>query len=279
MAGLSAEDLHDFHEFFYRKTGIRLDGKRRGFTERRLVERFRETSAQTFREYFSIVQSQPADRELQALINLMTVNETYFFREDYQFDCLTRHLLDEVTAGREKGDSVRIWSAPCSTGEEPYSLAIWILENWPRADDFRIEIHGSDVDTRALDRARAGIYDARALHRVSDPLRQKYFAPAGPNLWQIREELRRSVDFSAVNLIEPARTNRTQRFDVIFCRNMLIYFDDQSRRVAADGFYRMLRPGGFICLGHSESMGRISPRFIPRRFPEALVHQKPRDGE
>lgn len=275
---LSAEELVAFQDYFYRKTGIRLDGKRRSFTERRLQERFRSTEAQTFREYFSILRSQPEAEELQSLINAMTVNETYFFREDYQFDCLTNHLLDEVAARKSPGDRLRIWSAPCSTGEEPYSLAIWILENWPRADEFEIEIHASDVDTHVLDRARSGIYDARALHRVSEALRQKYFSRLDSQRWQIRDELRHSIDFSLINVVEPLQMDRMRHFDVIFCRNLMIYFDDESRRTAAEAFFRALNPGGFICLGHSESMGRISPLFHPRKFPDALVHQKPISG-
>lgn len=234
---ISDDEIAAFADFFYRKTGIRLEAKRRSFTDRRLGERMRATGAQTFREYFAKVKFQASGEELQALINEMTVNETYFFREEYQFDCLVNHLLDEVVQGKKPGEAVRIWSAPCSTGEEPYSLAIWILEKWSKADVWDIEIHGSDVDSRVLSKARAGIYEERALHRVSPELRRKYFSEHGAKSWQIRPELRQSIDFSLCNVSDPAQMAGRRHYDVIFCRNLLIYFDDMSRRKTAEYFY------------------------------------------
>jgi chemotaxis protein methyltransferase CheR len=271
---VSPEEMQAFQDFFYRKTGIRLDAKRRSFTDRRLAERMRLSGARSFRDYFMMVRFQPEEKELQYLINEMTVNETYFLREEYQFDCLAQDLLDEVVRDRAPGERLRIWSVPCSTGEEPYSLAISILENWAMADVYDIEIIASDVDSRVLDRAREGIYEARALHRVSPELRSRYFRAIGPDKWQVCDALRRSIDFSLINVVDPVQMSRIRQVDVIFCRNLLIYFDDASRRQVAEAFHDCLRPGGFICLGHSESMSRISPLFVPRKFPAALVHQK-----
>lgn len=272
---VTAEEFDQFCELFYRKTGMRLDAKRRYFVDRRLAERMAATGTATLRDYLTLLRFQPGGGELQALINEMTVNETYFFREDYQFECLTRQMLGEIAARKRPGERIRIWSVPCSTGEEPYSIAIWILERWPQADAFEIEIHASDIDSRALAAARLGIYEGRALHRVEPALRQKYFTQLPRRRWQVIAELRDSIDFSATNVASPAQTARMRGFDVIFCRNLLIYFDDTSRRETAEMFYEALLPGGFVCLGHSESMSRISPLFLPRKFPEALVHQKP----
>ncbi|WP_444462291.1 CheR family methyltransferase [Rhodobacter capsulatus] len=272
---VSPEEMQAFQDFFYRKTGIRLDAKRRSFTDRRLAERMRLTGSRSFRDYFMRVRFQPGEQELQHLINEMTVNETYFLREDYQFDCLVNNMLDEVVRGRAPGDRLRIWSVPCSTGEEPYSLAISILENWGRADAYDIEILASDVDSRVLARARDGLYEERALHRVPQALRSRYFHAVAGGKWQVIDELRQSIDFSLINVVDPAQMARVRQIDVIFCRNLLIYFDEASRRQVAEAFFDCLRPGGFICLGHSESMSRISPLFTPRKFPDALVHQKP----
>ncbi|WP_444453065.1 CheR family methyltransferase [Rhodobacter capsulatus] len=272
---VSPEEMQAFQDFFYRKTGIRLDAKRRSFTDRRLAERMKLTGSRSFRDYFMLVRFQTGEEELQHLINEMTVNETYFLREEYQFDCLVRNMLDEVVRDRPPGDRIRIWSAPCSTGEEPYSLAISILEGWSKADIYDIEILASDVDSRVLAKAREGLYEPRALHRVPLSLRNRYFHAIKGDKWQVIDELRQSIDFSLINVVDPAQMSRIRHVDVIFCRNLLIYFDEASRRQVAEAFFDCLRPGGFICLGHSESMSRISPLFTPRKFPDALVHQKP----
>ena len=207
----------------------------------------------------------------------MTVNETYFFREDYQFDALVRGILPEITRTRRPGGTLRIWSMPCSTGEEPYSIAIQILENWSRADEFDIEITGSDIDSRVLADARKGIYGNRSLQRLSPELRKKYFRSVGEDQFEIHEELRSSIDFSIANLSDPIHMHRYRAMDVIFCRNLLIYFDDTSRRAAVEALYECLTPGGFICLGHSESMSRMSSMFLPRKFGDTIVYQRPID--
>ncbi len=273
---ISAEDVTVFCDFFYKKTGISMDASRRYFIDRRLEDRIAANECRSFREYLALVKFQPGGSEMQALINEMTVNETYFFREDYQFTCLTKRMLDEIAVHKIAGrDRIRIWSAPCSTGEEPYSIAISILENWSRASDFDIEIMASDIDTRALGRARNGIYQARALHRVPQRIRDTYFRQIDADNWQVVKDLRDSVDFGVINVCDPAQMARVRGIDVIFCRNLLIYFDDLSRRQTAEHFFDALNPGGFVALGHSESMSRISGIFLPRKFPEALVHQRP----
>lgn len=276
---LAPREVETFCRFFYDTTGIRLTSTQRYFIDRRLEARMAACQADSLRDYLAHVRSQVSGQELQALINEMTVNETYFFREEYQFDCLVHDMLGELVAARQPGDRIRIWSIPCSTGEEPYSLAIWLLEKWPHADDFEIEIHASDIDSRALARSREGVYEERALHRVPARLRSIYFQDLGAGRWQVRPELRQSIDFSAMNVSDPGRMARMRRFDVIFCRNLLIYFDDDSRRRVTALLHDALVPGGFLCLGHSERIHETCDLFVPRKFPDALVHQKPRPGQ
>jgi chemotaxis protein methyltransferase CheR len=152
---------------------------------------------------------------------------------------------------------------------------MWLLENWALVDEYEIEIVGSDIDTRVLEQANEGIFGKRALMRLSSDLVGKYFVPLLDEKWRILDDLRDSVQFSAVNIVEPNETRIHGHFDVIFCRNVLIYFDDASRRIAAENLYESLLPGGFICLGHTESMSRISPLFEVRRFADAIVYQRP----
>lgn len=272
---ISDADFEKFREFFYRKTGIHFDSNKRYFVDKRLVDRVRSTDCENFREYFLKLRFERDDQELQELVNVMTVNETYFFREAYQFDCMVHHVLGELVAHRPPGSLIRIWSIPSSTGEEAYSIALYLLERWPLLDRYEVEILSSDIDTKVLRSANRGLYSARSVANLPKAYLDKYFQPRPGNYWQLRQDVLESVEFSRVNLCNPLETQQFKDIDLIFCRNLLIYFDDLSRRIAAEALYEALSPGGFVCLGHSESMSRISSLFTVRRFPDAMVYQKP----
>jgi len=228
-----------------------------------------------FREYFNMVCFRADGLEMQALVNAMTVNETYFYREEYQLKCLVTSILPEVVKTLDRSETLKIWSMPCSTGEEPYSIALYLLENWSRVDEFNIEIIASDIDTEVLKRAKLGVYAERSLQYLSPSTITKYMRPLADGTHQIIDELRNSIKFTRANLMEAIDDKAYRGFSVVFCRNLLIYFDDVSRREAAEAIYTALNPGGFVCLGHSESMSRISSLFELRKFPEAIVYQKP----
>jgi chemotaxis protein methyltransferase CheR len=272
-AGLSEDHLRRLCEFLYRRTGMSYGESKRYFIQRRVTERMIRAETHSFPAYMALLQSDKAEAE--ALINSFTVNETYFYREEHQLRCLSRSLLPEIVRSRGPGDLVRIWSVPCSTGEEPYSVAIWLLENWPLVDAYNIEIVGSDIDTRALAAADLGEYGERALSRLAQPELGRYFGPARAGMRRVIPDLRESVRFTQVNLMEAAGMASQGRFDVILCRNVLIYFDEESRLQASYNLFEALNPGGFICLGHTESMARISDRFAVRRFEDAIVYQRP----
>lgn len=271
---ISDEDFQKFREFFYRKTGMLFEDGKRYFVDKRLLERMAATDNETFRGYFTLLRFQASGAELQALINLMTVNETYFFREEYQFQCLVGSMLAEIVAQRKSNKPIRIWSVPSSSGEEPYGIAIYLLEHWPLLRQWDVEIISSDIDTQILKQAKQGLYTERAVQHLPEPLLRKYFRRVGAQ-YQVRQTLREAVEFTQANVSDSNDMRSHRHFDVIFCRNLLIYFDDLSRKKTAESFYDALNPGGFICLGHSEAMSRISPLFQIRRFPEAIVYQKP----
>lgn len=274
---ITDSDFERFREFFYRKTGIQFEPSKRYFVDKRLLERMEATHHASFREYFMMLRFQAGGEELQQLVNVMTVNETYFFREAYQFRCLVDSILPDIVSRKVDKAPIRVWVIPSSTGEEPYSIAISLLESWPGLSQWDVELVSSDIDTQVLTQARAGLYSDRSVQQVPAPLLRKYFRrTAGGH--QLSDEVRAAVEFTRVNLHEERDTAGYRDFDVIFCRNLLIYFDDISRRAAAETFYDALRPGGFICLGHSESMSRVSSLFRVRRFPEAIVYQKPVDA-
>ncbi|MDZ5648415.1 protein-glutamate O-methyltransferase CheR [Nitrospirillum sp. BR 11828] len=273
---LSGPDLARFCEFLYARTGMQFGESKRYYIDRRVGQRMVEMGAATFDDYFTRLRADTA--ELERLINSFTVNETYFYREDHQLKCLSRDMLPDIVSRRGPGDRLRLWSMPCATGEEPYSIAIWLLENWAMVDAYHVEIVGSDIDTRALAEARAGRYAAKSLARLPPELRRDYFLPgegAGAERFQLIQDLRESVTFTSANLVDGMTLTAQGRFDVIFCRNLLIYFDDLSRRLAVANLYDRLLPGGYLCLGHSESLARLSDRFAVRRFEDAVVYQRP----
>jgi chemotaxis protein methyltransferase CheR len=270
---ITDDDFQKFREFFYRKTGINFETNKRYFVDKRLVERIEATQSGDFRSYFVKLRFQASGEEVQQLTNLMTVNETYFLREEYQFDCLVKSILPEITQRKTDSGPIRIWCIPSSSGEEPYSVALYLMERWAAISKWDVEIISSDIDTGILHKARVGRYSPRSVQHLPKPWLNKYFKPAGDD-YQLCDDLRQAVEFTRVNLAEPADTRPYRNFDVIFCRNLLIYFDDVSRKAAAETFYDALKPGGFICLGHSESMSRISSLYKVRKFPEAIVYQK-----
>jgi chemotaxis protein methyltransferase CheR len=268
------EDFQKLMEFFYRKTGISFAPTSRYFVDKRVVERIEATGCGNFRNYFTMLRFQASCGEMQQLTNLMTVNETYFLREEYQFQCMVNSVFPEIIARKTDKSPIRIWSIPSSSGEEPYSIAMYLLECWAGINNWDVEIISSDIDTSILQKAMAGRYSARSVQNVPSLWINKYFKPIGDE-YQICDELRQAVDFTRVNLSVQADTRSYRDFDVIFCRNLLIYFDDISRKAAAETFYDSLKPGGYICLGHSESMSRISSLYNVRKFAEAILYQRP----
>ena len=274
---LSEADYRRLCDYIYRRTGMMFTEAKRYFVDRRVADRMTATGSTSFASYFTRLRSD-VDSEIELFVNAFTVNETYFYREDHQLRCLSADLLRERLAAKASGEPIRIWSVPCSTGDEPYSIAIWLLENWPEVDSHDIEIIGSDIDTEVLAAAREGVFGKRALMRLPPSLIDKYFEILPEERWRIIPELRESVRFTTANIVRREDTSPQGLFDVIFCRNVLIYFDDLSRRIAAENLFESLHPGGFICLGHSESMSRITPLFEVRRYADAIVYRRPTGG-
>ena len=274
LSTISQHDFEKFREFFYRKTGINFEPTKRYFVDKRLLERIDATSCDSFRSYFTLLRFEASGEELQQLTNLMTVNETYFFREEYQFQCLVKSVLPDILSRKTDTRPLRIWAIPSSSGEEAYSIALYLLEYWKGIAEWDVEIISSDIDTRILADAKRGRYSQRSVQHLPDSVLRKYFTRAGDG-FQISDELREAVEFTRVNLSNRDDTRGYRDFDVIFCRNLLFYFDDASRKNAAETFFDALKPGGYICLGHSDSMSRMSSLFKPRRFPDAMVYQKP----
>ncbi|MFC4060345.1 CheR family methyltransferase [Planomonospora corallina] len=274
-------EFERFREFFYRRTGIQFSPAKRYFVDKRVGACVRDSGEDGFASWFASIRLGIRPELTQNMINQLTVNETYFLREDYQFDSLLNSVLPAVMSRRARtGENgpVRILSLPCSTGEEPYSVALRLLQEWPLIDSVDVEIHAADIDTAVLGHAQHGVYGPRSLQRVPPSWLERHFTPTGGGFHQISAGIRSAITFSRVNVTDPEQMRVFEKFDVIFCRNMLIYFDELSSRRAAENLYGALRPGGYLFLGHSESMSRISPIFTPCRLPDGLVYQRPTTG-
>jgi len=269
---LSPADLGEICSIIYERSGMVFGEAKRYYIERRITDLILQRRALTARHYIAILRSDVAEAEL--LINSFTINETYFFREAHQLACLSNSILPAIIRSKGPGDRIRIWSMPCSSGEEPYSIAIWLLENWRLVDAYNIEIVGSDIDTSILRKAVDGYYGERSVSKLPADVLERYFEQGENQNRRLIADLRDSVTFLNGNIVDRQSLTALGRFDVIFCRNLLIYFDEAGRQTAARNIHDMLYPGGYICLGHTESMSRISEAFEPVRFPDAIVYRE-----
>jgi chemotaxis protein methyltransferase CheR len=256
--------------------GIYFDDGSKFLVERRLARRLEERQVRTFEEYYHFLRyDRKRDEELAVLVDNLTTNETYFFRESPQLKAFAEEILPELRTTLAERKSLRIWSAGCSTGEEPYTIAMLLLESGDWWRDWQVEILGSVINQRVLHTARKGVYK-KTSHRVSTPeMMKKYFVEEGKGDFRIIDAVRELVSFSYVNLLDPFKTSLINNMDVIFCRNVIIYFDRDAKKKVIESFHEKLRDNGYLLLGHSESLINISSAFVLRTLKNDMVYQKP----
>jgi chemotaxis protein methyltransferase CheR len=262
-------------DLIYARSGLFFEEKKFYFLRRRIDQRVEDVGASSVLDYFQMLRFGADTTEIQALCESVTTNETYFFREFPQLKAFADVCLPEVLADkRKRGDyNLRVWSAACSTGDEAYTLAIILREVIDDFDKWVVTLVATDIDREALRTARKAIYTERAVKDVPVVYRQKYFQPEGYT-YRVSPLITRMVQFRHANLMDPAVAGEMTGQDFVFCRNVLIYFDDASRRRTLELFYDALRPGGYIFLGHSESVGRITSAFRLLRKSDQLVYMK-----
>jgi chemotaxis protein methyltransferase CheR len=242
--------------------------------ERRLRERLSALSLKTFGEYYQFLRFSSLNAaELDEALDLLTTNETYFFREDYQLRALRDEVLPKLAEDNAAKRRLIVWSAGCSTGEEVYTLAILIAES-RLFDDWEVRVYGSDISRRCVAAARRGIYGASAFRAVGPEIRRGFFADKADGSHVI-DRIRQLCHFGHLNLVDTDKVRVVGRVDVVFCRNVLIYFDQRSRKKVIDMFYERLMPGGYLFLGHSESLLNVSTAFELVHLSEDLVYRKP----
>jgi chemotaxis protein methyltransferase CheR len=262
-------------DFIHGYCGIYFDDSSKFLLERRLSRRLEQRRLKSFEEYYHFLRyDRKREEEIVILVDNLTTNETYFFRESPQLQAFSEEILPELRQVHADRKVLRIWSAGCSTGEEPYTIAMLLLESGDWWRDWQVDILGSDINQRVLHTARKGVYK-KTSHRVTSPeMLSKYFIEENGD-YRIVDKVKELVSFSYVNLLDPYKTSLITNMDIIFCRNVIIYFDKEAKKKVIESFYQKLREGGYLLLGHSESLINISNAFELRTLKNDMVYQKP----
>ena len=272
---LTDREYDKFVEFIYNQTGIHFDSRKNTFISKRITSRLEVVGEESFTNYFDLLRFSDFQKtELQELINLLTINESYFFRDYPQIEAFANYCLTEVAErnSTEENFTIRIWSAGCSSGDEPYTLAI-ILSEILDVEHWNIEIVASDIDLTILEKATKGIYEERSIRDIPEEYLEKYFHKIGGK-YKVKDKIKSMVQFEHLNLSDVKAMRTKRNFDFIFCRNVLIYFDELSRKKVVDNFYLSLNKGGYIFLGSSESINRITTAFTIKKKGGYLVYTK-----
>lgn len=265
---LTEEEIKLFQEYIKERSGINIQEGNIYTLEDAINERVKKTKIENVKDYYNFLRFHPAgkENEFREFLNFITIRETHFFRNPPHFKVLESKILPEIKNKKR----IRIWSAGCSTGEEPYSIAISVMGNIPDLRDKKIEILASDISQYALKIAKEGVYEKRSVKHTDEKLLKKYFIER-EGKYYLKEEVKKFVNFFYHNLITDVYPSS---FDLIFCRNVTIYFDKDTTKKVIEKFYLNLKDGGYLVIGHSESLYRINEKFELVDLDEAFVYRK-----
>jgi chemotaxis protein methyltransferase CheR len=274
---ISDLEFTQLRDFIYEQAGIFIAANRKYLLENRLANRLKELNLKSFGEYYSYLQYDPGRKaELNKLFEVITTNETSFYRNPPQLKVFQTKVLpavlDELRKKRRK--RLRIWSAGCSTVEEPYTLSMIIhdvlgseLSSWD------IKITANDLSERVLKSARRAVYSEYSLRTTPKPIIAKYFDKDGKQ-YKVKPSVKKLVSFGQINLSDRMQVKRVERSEIVFCRNVIIYFDEDMKKKVINAYYDNLVPGGYLIIGHSESLHNITRAFKPVHHPGAIIYQK-----
>jgi len=274
---LSEETFVMLRDFVYSKTGIYFPEKKKYLIEGRLVKRLQVLKLGYFEDYLHLLKyGQQKESEFEFLCNVVTINETFFFRNEAQIDAFQQKFAEEVIEAKKayNNRTLRIWSAACSSGEEPYSLAMLFLEHLkPRYPELRIEIVGTDINTAVLDMAHKAEYNQYAIRSTPKLYLNKYFDQSN-GIYRLRQEVKELVRFEYINLIDREKMRQMMHFDFIFCANVLIYFDERAKIQVVGDLFNSLNRGGYLFIGFSEMLHKISAAFKLVSIPKTTAYKK-----
>ncbi|MBI4688376.1 MAG: protein-glutamate O-methyltransferase CheR [Nitrospirae bacterium] len=268
-AGIGNAIFLELRNFIYDKCGIFIPETKKYFIENRLMRRLQDRNLKSFEDYLYFLKYSGGTDELTQLFNAITTNETYFFREPEQLNVFMDSIVPKVTAGKLTS-GVKLWCAASSTGEEPYTLSMMFKEKYPNT---ALDITASDISDTVLESAKKAVYNSYSIRNVPEPYMKKYFKNSGAS-YELNTGVKGSVRFMNINLIDDKKIKTIRGFDVIFCRNVLIYFDEKAKQKVVSNLYDSLAPGGFLFVGSSESLHNVTRAFKPNIINKVVVYQK-----
>ena len=276
---MSDNAFHALSEMIYARSGMHFPDNKKYILENRLSRRIEDAGFNNYEKYIEFLKHDAGkEKEFTSLFNIITTNETFFFRDSNQLQAFeTTVLPDIVQKLKAKGSKkMRIWSAACSTGEEPYTLSMMVTDRLsaPEYKDWDIEIHGSDISEAVLSSARRGEYNDYSVRNIMPQQLSKYFTKNGGGKFIIKPEIKKLVRFSNINLSDETALRMYRGMDIIFCRNVLIYFDEASKKKVISSLYNSLVSGGYLFICHSESLFNISRAFKIINVNSVLLYQK-----
>jgi chemotaxis protein methyltransferase CheR len=280
---LKADEYRLLRDLVSDRLGIWFGPESRISLERRLRERLSARGLSSYGDYYQLLKYSPlAAAEWDEASELLTTHETYFFREDYQLRAFKNELLPVLVERGRARKRLQVWSAGCSTGEEAYTIAMLILESGlfeakDPADELEVRVYGSDLSKKCIAAARRGVYGPASFRTTPEEQKKKWFlpVPGEEGMFGVEPRARALCHFGQMNLLDEERTHLVGRCDVIFCRNVVLYFDAPARRRVIEMFYERLVPGGVLLLGHAESLLNVSTAFELLHLKEDLVYRKP----
>lgn len=273
---MSDDEFLLLRDCIYGHCGIYFDQDSKYILEKRLSRRLTDLNIPTYYDYYHYLKyNRNKDQELMDIMDVLTTNETYFFRESFQLKAFTDEIIPELIKSKSaRGHrTLRIWSAGCSTGEEPYTIAM-LLSEIPELSGWNVEIIGTDISQRVLQHARRAVYGKASFRATEEHYLQKFFTPLDGG-YKVNDAIRNMVTISHLNLFDANRMTMLGKMDVIFCRNVIIYFDLAAKKRVVESFHNSLYDGGFLLLGHSESLMNVTTLFTLRHFKNDMIYQRP----
>lgn len=273
---MSDDEFQLLRDCIYAHCGIYFDQDSKYILEKRLSHRLTELNFLSFYDYYHFLKyNRSKEQELMDIMDVLTTNETYFFRESFQLKAFSDEIIPELIKSKTaRGNrSLRIWSAGCSTGEEPYTIAM-LLSTIPELSGWKIEIIGTDISQKVLQQARRAVYGKSSFRATEESDLQRFFHQQDDG-YKVNDSIREMVTISHLNLFDTHRLTMLGKVDLIFCRNVIIYFDNAAKKRVIESFHSAMYDGGFLLLGHSESLMNITTLYTLRHFKNDMIYQKP----
>lgn len=271
---LSDETFVELRNYIYDNSGLFFGESRKYLLEGRIAKRMRFLEIDTFEQYVRALKSVDNREELSFLFEAVTINETFFFRNEHQFDAFENVVVSEISKNKTDDKILRVWSAASSSGEEAYTIAMIFIEKIkPKYPDLQIQIIGSDINNSALEVARKGVYQEFSMRNIPNNYKKKYFLQQG-NYYYISDEVKRMVRFINLNLYDEVQVRNIRNCDIVFCCNVMIYFDLPAKQAVLNYIYNALNSGGYLFIGYSESLHGVSKLFKLNHLPKALGYKK-----